>query len=218
LWIEALFSFFGKTADWVELIQRRSDRLPVLRKERVNLFRGSRGESAEDILKPDTERDFVCPAGFDKRKDDCEILAASFASREQTVLPHDGNPSNRSFRRIIVDIELGIIQELFQIFFDIQGIVDRLQHRGRWTFHFGDLSASVKKRLHDDTGFTACDSALLKEGSLGIFLFGPCFRHLLDSVEIANQFQKFFRMKIAGLSRIEKFATVASFLRKSSAI
>ena len=76
MWIGALFSIFGKTADWMELIQRRSDRLPVLRKERVNLFRGSRGESAEDILKPDTDRDFVCPAGFDKRKDDCEILAA----------------------------------------------------------------------------------------------------------------------------------------------
>lgn len=68
-----------------------------------------------------------CPAGFDKRKDDCEILAASFASCEQTVLPHDSNSANSPFRRIVVDIELGIIQELFQIFFDIQGIADLLR-------------------------------------------------------------------------------------------
>lgn len=95
----------------------------------------------EPLAKANTVRFACCGEGILNN----ETLPAGFTSDKETVLSDDRNSSVETFGRIVVDVQSGILQELFEIIFDTQSIENCLRDRGERALRFLENSTVVKK-------------------------------------------------------------------------
>ena len=95
----------------------------------------------EPLAKANTVRFACCGEGILNN----ETLPAGFTSDKETVLSDDRNSSVETFGRIVVDVQSGILQELFEIIFDTQSIENCLRDRGERVLRFLENSTVVKK-------------------------------------------------------------------------
>ena len=103
---------------------------PVVGKQGINLRRGGGIDANEDIFKPLAEIHAVGFAGGGEGIKDGEVLSAGFAGGEKRVFPDQRYTAALSFGRIIVEVQFGVVEELSELLFDIQSIVDGFGDRG----------------------------------------------------------------------------------------
>ena len=97
--------------------------------QRINLPCRSGIQTRQNVFEPLAKADAVRFACRGERIQDSETLTTGLASGKETVLSDDRNSSIEALCRIVVDVQSGILQEFFELLFDIQGIRDGLRDR-----------------------------------------------------------------------------------------
>ena len=97
--------------------------------QRINLPCRSIIQTRQNVFEPLAKADTVRFACRGERIQDSETLSASFTAGKEAVLSDDRNSPVEPFGRIVVDVQSGILQEFFELLFDIQGIRDGLRDR-----------------------------------------------------------------------------------------
>ena len=163
------------------------------------------------VFQPLAEADVVRFVRGCKRVEDRQPLPAGFVSGEQTVFPNNSDTSIEAFRRVIVDVELGIVQKLFQFRFDIQRIVDRFRHQRRRSFGVSKCLGLHKKLGNQLLRHSTCRFPLLKKSSLRPFFLSTSLCIVLNLIKIPHEFQKRLDFPIAVVKGINQIASVMSF-------
>ncbi len=91
-----------------------------------------RVDPGEDISEVFDRVDVVGFAGSHEGKVDCRRSASGIRTDKETVLPHQNEVLDRSLGRVVVDIEIGVLQESRQGDPVVEGVVDgRREHMCR---------------------------------------------------------------------------------------
>ena len=124
-------------------------------------------------------------------------MPISFASGKEAFLSDDRNSSVEAFGRVVIDIQPGILQELFELLFDIQGIRDGLGDKGGRLFRLVEYPSLLKKFPDELLRLPTCIFPLLKECGLCALLFHPLFCSMLTqkgSIEAQLSYIRFQRL------------------------
>ena len=97
--------------------------------QRINLPCRSGIQTRQNVFEPLAKADAVRFACRGERIQDSETLTTGLASGKETVLSDDRNSSIEALCRIVVDVQSGILQELFEFRFNVQRVRNGLRDR-----------------------------------------------------------------------------------------
>lgn len=131
-------------------------------------------------------------------------MPTSFASGKEAVLSDDRNSSVEAFGWVVVDIQSGSLQELFELLFDIQGIRDGLGDKGGRLFRLVEYPSLLKKFPDELLRLPTCIFPLLLGYGFCTLLFRSFFCNTLNLVEGVYNFQRRLSFCISAFNTLWK--------------